>query len=55
MKILYLDINAIYHNPTRNNIPFLLKEISELYIYGLGYTSNDLLEKTASKSQISYI
>lgn len=45
MKILYLDINAIYINPTRNNIPFLLKEISELYIYGLGYTSNDLLEK----------
>ncbi|MFY9072128.1 glycosyltransferase [Aliarcobacter butzleri] len=45
MKILYLDINVMYHNPTRNNIPFLLKEISELYIYGLGYTSNDLLEK----------
>jgi len=45
MKILYLDINIQYHNPTRNNIVLLLKNISDLYIYGLGYQSESVLNQ----------
>ena len=49
MKILYLDNNLIYINPTRNNIPILLKSIGELYVYGLGYQSDAILSQGAEK------
>jgi len=49
MKILYLDLNIQYHNPTRNNIVLLLKSIGELYCYGLGYQSNSILEDGVDK------
>ena len=64
MKILYLDNNLIYINPTRNNIPILLKSIGELYVYGLpktnsmykiNYLENDFLIKKEGKRKINCI
>lgn len=49
MKILYLDFNIIYHNPTRNNIIPLLKNIGELYVYGPGYQSDEILNNGVEK------
>ena len=49
MKILYLDINIQYHNPTRNNIPLLLRKIANLDIYGAGYQSKKILEDGIKK------
>ena len=44
MKILYLDLNIKYHNPTRNLIPLLLKSIAdELDIFGPGYVHENIL------------
>lgn len=45
MRILYLDLNIQYFNPTRNNIPLLLKSIGDLYTYGPGYQSESVLKE----------
>ncbi|MCT7510735.1 glycosyltransferase [Aliarcobacter cryaerophilus] len=45
MKILYIDIDIKYHAPTRNLIPLLLKKIADVDFYGLGYQSQELLDK----------
>lgn len=45
MKILYLDLNLKYHNPTRNLIPSLLNLNNEVHIYGPGYVSDKVLEQ----------
>lgn len=49
MKILYLDLNVVYHNFTRNNIPLLLKTIANTDYYGHGYQPNDLLKDGVEK------
>jgi hypothetical protein len=49
MRILYLDHNLQYINPTRNNIPLLLKKIGELYMYGQGYQSDTILSQGVDK------
>jgi len=45
MKILYIDIDIKYHAPTRNLIPLLLKKIAEVDFYGLGYQSQEVLDR----------
>lgn len=44
-KILYLDLNIRYHNPTRSLLPNLLKNVfTNVDIYGPGYSSQEDLE-----------
>lgn len=44
-KILYIDLNIYYVNPTRNLIPLLLKLIGDTDIYGLGYLSDNTIKQ----------
>lgn len=45
MKLLYLDFNMQYTNPTRNYIPHLMKMLGDVDIYGPGYVSKSVLAK----------
>jgi hypothetical protein len=39
MKVLVLDANVSYINPTRQYLPYLLKEVGSVVFYGPGYSS----------------
>ena len=45
MKLLFLDVDVRYMNPTRSLIRALLKESAETVIYGPGYTPVDVLAR----------
>jgi hypothetical protein len=45
LRILYLDLNIYYLNPTRNHLVQLLKNVGELSVYGPGYCSEEVLLK----------
>jgi hypothetical protein len=49
MRILYLDINLKYHNPTRNLLPSLLSIYNDVFIYGPGYQNDNVLEDGIEK------
>jgi len=54
MKILYIDMNVFYHNPTRNNYINLLKHIGKVDIFGIGFSSEEELEKGFSHKLDEY-
>ena len=44
MKILALDANVTYMNPTRNLMPVLLAQLGDVRFYGPGYVSSSELK-----------
>jgi len=42
-KIIFVDINARYYNPTRELLPSLLALSTELHLYGPGYVDSRTL------------
>lgn len=45
MRLLFLDINLRYINPTRALVPGMLRECGETVVYGPGYQRAEVLEK----------
>lgn len=43
MRVLFLDANLLYVNPTRNLLPSLLRRLGDLTFFGPGYTGEDVL------------
>jgi hypothetical protein len=45
MRLLFLDINLQYVNPTRGLVPAMLRECADAVLYGPGYQPLEILEK----------
>lgn len=44
-KVLYLDVNRLYHNPNNANFLKVLDESSELIKFGPGYSNQEILDE----------
>ena len=44
-KILFVDFDLKYINPTRNLLPEIISNVGYTTIYGPGYTSREILDK----------